>query len=412
MLGESIRLALGRLRANRLRSALTILGIVIGIAAVVSLVSLGAAVRADIDQNFAGLGVGTVTVQPGAEQTDADGGELGGRLVPGATTVGAPLTNADVDAIAELPGTETVAPVSQTAAEVTVDGETAAATLIASVPQLADTESFTLAAGSFMTDLAEQERLPVAVIGADLATELGIDSGDVGTDITIDARTYAVLGVLEPQGGIGFVNPDDGVIVPLSTAEGNLIDRDPEYDMVRVAAVAGAETGLADGVTDALLAERAIDDADDADFSVVEATSLISVAEDTSSLLTQLVSAVGAISLVVGAVGIANMMLVAVRERTREIGVRRAVGATRRDITTQFLSESVVLSVLGGIIGAVLGVVLSTILAEQLLATTAVVSQSAVALALVVSGVVGMLAGLGPAWQAASVDPTEALRYE
>jgi putative ABC transport system permease protein len=420
-----LHLALNRLRANLLRSALTVLGIVIGIAAVVSLVSLGSAVQRSIDEQFEGLGVGTLTVQrgnaPSAAPRREGGGALGGigtgqglarRLTPAQVTDAPPLTAEDVDAIEGQPGAAAVAPVARSRVEVGAGGTTVSADLVASTAALAATESFTLAAGNFLTDLTVDRRLPVAVVGSRVAEDLGLDPATaIGAQLTIDRRTFVVVGLLEEQGNASFVNADSAVMVPLAAA-GSVLGSDPDFDLIRIRATPAAETTLAADLTSPLRASRGLDEDDEADFSIVEATSIIEIADDTSTTMTTLISVIGAISLVVGAIGIANMMLVSVRERTREIGIRRAVGATRTDITWQFLSESIVLSVLGGIIGAVLGVALATGLAPTLLGVTAVVSTTSVLLALVVSFVVGLVAGIGPSWQAASVDPTEALRYE
>jgi putative ABC transport system permease protein len=416
-----LRLAVNRLRANALRSCLTVLGIVIGIAAVVSLVSLGSAVQRSIDDQFAGLGAGTLTVQAGeAVPTDTSGD---GRFRPGArlaAQVGSggdadvdPLTDQDVEAVAAQPAARAVAPVARGSVEVAAGDEAVPADLIASTPALADIESFQLAAGRFLSDRTADRRLPVAVLGTRLADDLGLDAASaVGAELRVDRRTYTVIGMLEEIGGASFVSADSAIIVPLDVAAGSLLDPDPTYDQIRVLAAEGGEATLPDAVAAALRDSRGIEDGAEDDFSIVEATAIIDVANETSSTLTTLVVVIGAISLVVGAIGIANMMFVVVRERTREIGIRRAVGATQPDIVLQFLVESVVLSLLGGAIGAALGVVLSMWLPGRVLDVPAVVSTPAIALALGVSFVVGLLAGMGPAWQAASVDPTTALRYE
>jgi putative ABC transport system permease protein len=414
-------LAVNRLRANALRSCLTVLGIVIGIAAVVSLVSLGSAVRRSIDDQFGGLGAGTFTVQAGEAVPAATGGD--GRFRPGArlaAQVGSggdagvdPLTDEDVDAVASQPGARAVAPVSRGSVEIVSGGEALSADLLATTPALADIESFELAAGRFLSDFTADRRLPVAVVGARLAEDLGLDPATaVGAELLVDRRTYTVIGLLEEIGGASFVSADSALIVPLDAAEGSLIDADPTYDQIRVLAEENAEVTLPDAVAAALRESRGIEAGADDNFSIVEATAIIEVANETSSTLTTLVILIGAISLVVGAIGIANMMFVAVRERTREIGIRRAVGATQPDIVVQFLVESVVLSLLGGAIGAAMGVGLAAWLPGRVLDVPAVISSAAILLALGVSFVVGLLAGIGPAWQAASVDPTTALRYE
>ncbi len=415
-------LAVNRLRANALRSCLTVLGIVIGIAAVVSLVSLGSAVRRSIDDQFAGLGAGTFTVQAGdAVANRATGGS--GRFTPGARLAAqvssgqdvnvAPLTDEDVDAVASQRGARAVAPVARASVEIVAGGDAITADLLATTPALADIESFEFAAGGFLSELTADRRLPVAVLGARLAEDLGLDPGDaVGAELRVDRRTYTVIGLLEEIGGASFVSADRALIVPMDAAAGSLLDADPTYDQIRVLAEENAETSLPDAATAALRESRGVEAGTDDDFSIVEATAIIEVANQTSSTLTTLIIVIGAISLVVGAIGIANMMFVAVRERTREIGIRRAVGATQPDIVVQFLVESVVLSLLGGAIGAAMGVALAVWLPGRVLDVPAVISTAAILLALGVSFVVGLLAGIGPAWQAASVDPTAALRYE
>ncbi|UCG41476.1 MAG: FtsX-like permease family protein, partial [Acidimicrobiia bacterium] len=267
-------------------------------------------------------------------------------------------------------------------------------------------EGWDVAAGSFLPEIADNGGLDVVVLGATLTEDLELDATSaVGATITIDGQSYGVVGVLE-EVGTSFVNADTSAIIPLTGAEGSLIDRDPDFNQIRVLADVDP-TVTATAVTDALAESRGDDD-----FSVIESSALISTASDISGTLTMLTTIIGSVSLVVGAIGIANMMLVAVRERSREIGIRRAVGASRSDITWQFLVESVVLSALGGIIGILLGAVLAAVLSTALLGVATVVSQTAVLGALGVAVFVGIAAGLGPAWQAASVDPTVALRYE
>jgi putative ABC transport system permease protein len=322
----------------------------------------------------------------------------------------ATLTAVDLDAIHSVPGVDAAAPVVQERAVVAAAGEEVAATVVATTSRLGSIEGWDTAAGSFLPELADSGTLDVAVLGSSLASELGLDAAEaVGSTVTIDGRSYGIVGVLE-EVGVSFVPADDGIIIPLAGAEGTIVDRDPEYSQIRV--LAGDDPAVVSAaVTDTLRSSRGVGDGDE-DFAVVESTAIIDTASEISGTLTMMTTIIGGVSLVVGAIGIANMMLVAVRERSREIGIRRAVGATRSDITGQFLLESVVLSVLGGVIGIALGGILAVWLSTALLGLTAAVSQTAVVGALAVSVFVGMAAGIGPAWQAASVDPTVALRYE
>ena len=420
MIAQSWALAIDRIRANILRSSLTMLGVIIGVAAVVALVSMGTAVENDIDDQFASLGADTLTIQPGDSpipgalggSEGGSGGGLGGRATPNLATVDsdATLTSADLEAVESVPGVEEAAPVVQERAMVTAGAEEVATTVVATTSGLGSIEGWEIAAGSFLPELADSGTLDVAVLGSTVAAELGLDPAEaVGSTVTIDGQSYGIVGVLE-EVGVSFVPADDGIIVPLAGAEGTIVDRDPDYSQIRV--LAGDEPAVVGAaVADALRSTRDVGNGDD-DFAVVESTAIIDTASEISGTLTMMTTIIGGVSLVVGAIGIANMMLVAVRERSREIGIRRAVGATRSDITGQFLVESVVLSVLGGVIGIALGGILAVWLSTALLGLSAAVSQVAVVGALLVSVFVGMAAGIGPAWQAASVDPTVALRYE
>lgn len=412
MILQAWALALDRIRANVLRSSLTMLGVIIGVAAVVALVSIGSAVEDNINDQFAGLGAETLTVQPGGTSF-ADGigeseGPLGGPGNPNLAVVqsDAVLTADDLLTIELVPSVEAVAPIVQQSKTMAHGASEVTSTIVATTSGLDEIEGWDIAAGSFLPEIADKGSLDVVVLGATLAEDLGFDAASaVGATITIDGQSYGVVGVLE-QVGTSFVAADTSAIIPISGAEGSLIDRGPDFNQIRVLAAFDPRV-TATAVTDALLDARGEDD-----FSVIESSALISTASDISGTLTMLTTIIGGVSLVVGAIGIANMMLVAVRERSREIGIRRAVGASRSDITWQFLVESVVLSALGGVIGILLGAVLAAVLSTALLGVATVVSQTAVLGALAVAVLVGIAAGLGPAWQAASVDPTVALRYE
>jgi putative ABC transport system permease protein len=414
VIAQSWTLAIDRIRANILRSSLTILGVIIGVAAVVGLVSIGAAVEASIDDQFSSLGANSLTVQAGdsaaARVGDTEGGVGNGSFAPDLAIVDsdATLTSEDLDAIAQTPGVEASAPIVQQ--RVTVAGPSAESTttVVATTSNLWMIEGWETAAGSFLPERADDGELAVAVLGSSLADELGLEPADaIGTTVTVDGQTYGVIGVLG-EVGVSFVPADDSIIVPLANAEGSVIDRDPDFSQIRVLAGEDPEV-VSDAVAETLRSTR---DVSEDDFSIVEATAIIDTASDVSGTLTMMVTIIGAVSLVVGAIGIANMMLVAVRERSREIGIRRAVGASRAAITGQFLVEAVVLSILGGLIGIAVGAVLAVGLSSTLLDLTATVSEIAVVGALLVSVLVGIAAGIGPAWQAASVDPTVALRYE
>ncbi len=311
MIATSVQLALRQLRVNALRSALTVLGIVIGIASVVALVSLGTAVQASIDDNLSGLGADTLSVTAGATaRSDSELGG-GGRLAASPTSAGDPLTEDDADAIAAVPGVTAAVPVVQAPGEVTL-GTTESTTMMATTSALADLESFTFAAGGWFSPLTDEAGLPVAVLGATLVEDLGLSPAQaIDAEVTVEGQAFTVVGVLDPVGGVSFVPPDDAVVLPLDAARDDVL-AGVDVTQVRVGLTETTPEVLA-AVDTALRTSRDLDTGEEADFTVTDAGSITDIAEETTSLLTTLVTAIGGISLVVGAIGIANMMLVAVR---------------------------------------------------------------------------------------------------
>jgi putative ABC transport system permease protein len=302
--------------------------------------------------------------------------------------------------------------VVQRTANITAGGTTVQNPVVGTTPAYVAVNGLKLARGSFFSDFATARRLQVAVLGATLTSDLGLSADRaVGTTVTVRGLPYTVIGVLQSQGGAGFVNPDDDLLVPLDTLAGRVTNSDPPVNQLRVAAAPGAVGTFGDTVVSALRAAHGLSGDESNDFLVINPNSLIQAQQQSSSNFTRLITAIAAISLVVGGIGIANVMLVAVRERTQEIGVRRAVGARRRDIVAQFLTEATVLSVLGGLLGVAAGLGLAYSL-PHLSDQQTIVSYPAAALALAISALVGIVAGIGPANQAAALDPAEALRYE
>jgi putative ABC transport system permease protein len=399
----SVRLALERLRANAARSALTVLGIVIGVGSVVTLVAVGNGSAAEVNSQFSGLGANTLTVTSGRG--------FGGGL-RGAAGSGTPLTMKDVDAIRAASGVAAVAPVVQASANITAGPTTVQSPVVGTTPEYVKVNGLQLAAGSFFSDFANARRLQVAVLGATLTSDLGLSTRQaVGTTVTVRGLPLVVIGVLRSQGGAGFVNPDDNLLIPIDTMAGRVTNGEPNVNQIRVTAAPDAVPSFGNSVTAALRASHGLGDTDDNDFLVINPNTLIAAQQQSSSNFTRLITAIAAISLVVGGIGIANVMLVAVRERTQEIGIRRAIGAKRRDILAQFLTEATVLSLLGGLLGVAAGLGLAYAL-PHLAQQRTIVSYPAAALALGISALVGIVAGLGPANQAAALDPAEALRYE
>jgi putative ABC transport system permease protein len=402
VIGEAVRLALGRLRANALRSMLTVTGLVIGVGSVVTLVAVGNGSAADVNDQFSRLGTNTLTVMGGR----GFGGGIAGTAGSNAT-----LTLADAAAIQQLDSVRAVAPIVQTQQTITNGATSVQATVKGTTTAIQGVDNLQLAGGAFFSGFAEDRGLKLAVLGASLASDLGLDARQaVGAVLDVGTERYQVIGVLR-QSGQGAQSQDDSLLVPLDAIKGRLVSADPSVNQLRVAAANGATDRYRRQVTSTLRTSHQLDPDDDNDFITLDPTTLIEASQASSTNFTRLITAIAAISLIVGGIGVANVMLVAVRERIREIGIRRAIGARRRDIVAQFLTEATVLSVIGGLLGIAAGLALAVALPNFTDQRT-IISYPAAALALAISAVVGIIAGLGPANQAAALDPATALRHE
>ena len=388
---ELLRLALSRLRTSRLRAALTLLGVVIGVASVVALVGVGQGTTSNITTRLASLGTNLLTVSPSG----------------GADT----LTLGDAEAIAKLDGVSAVAPELQTSATVAAGTKSSSVSVVGTGAAYAQVRAYDVWQGSFLTDATVEGGLRVAVLGATTASDLGLDQTAIGSTVSIAGLPFRVIGILQPKGGAGFNNPDDQVLVPLAVVQKYFVSG----DAIRTIGVSVASddrmTELTDAITALLRDRHELSATETADFSVFNQTQLLDAASSISATLTLLLGGIASISLIVGGIGIMNIMLVSVRERTREIGIRKAVGARGRDILLQFLIEALTLSLLGGLIGIVLGVGVSALIG-QLAGWGLQISPSTVAAAVAFSLLVGVVFGVWPARQAARLDPISALRYE
>jgi len=392
---ESLRLAFTSLRANPLRAVLTILGIVIGVAAVVALTAIGGGSTRAVENRFNAFGTDTITVATSRFSSNAT-----------------PLSQSDLEAINETPGVKMTVYTVETNATVTSGSTSVYETVIGTFPQFKTIDHLTLAAGTFFSPFAVSRGLPVAVLGSTVASDLGLSPlRAVGQTVNVGGVRFQVIGVLASQGGISFGSVDSSIIAPLPAIEGRLVGFHPDITSVRVQAQPSAVKTFEAAVESSLRSAHGLSTSAQDDFQITNASSIASAVSSSTKTLTELMAAIAAISLIVGGIGVANVMLVTVRERTREIGVRRAVGATRRDIVTQFLVDAVVISLIGGVIGLAVGFG-GAYAGGSALSVTPVFSPTAVVLAIVVAIVVGVLAGIGPALQASSVEPTNALRYE
>ncbi len=402
MILEAVRLALSRLRANALRSMLTVVGLVIGVSSVVTLVAVGNGSAADVNDQFSGLGANTLTVQ---------GGRGFGGGIRGSAGSNQTLTLTDVKQLSKLSSVRAVAPVVQATATVTNGSTSVQGTVKGTTTALKDVENLKIAGGSYFSGFAQDRGLKLAVLGSTLASDLGLDARTgVGTTIDVGTERYLIVGVLQSSGS-SPQSQDDALLVPMNAIRGRLVANQPKVDQLRVAAATGASSRYESDVVAALRSDHNLGSSDDNDFQTIDPTTLITARQASSANFTRLITAIAAISLVVGGIGVANVMLVAVRERVREIGIRRAIGARRRDIVAQFLTEATVLSILGGLLGVAAGVGIALAL-PHVTGQRTITSYPAAGLSLIVAALVGIVAGLGPANQAAGLDPAAALRYE
>ncbi len=392
---ELLRLALSRLRTSRMRAALTMLGVIIGVASVVALVGVGQGTTSTITNRLNALGTNLLTISPTGQSSS------------GTTT----LTLGDADAIAKLEGVAAVAPEISTSQTVDRGTTSTDTTVVGTSADYASVRAFTVWQGTFLTAPALDRGLRVAVLGATTADTLGITAQDLGTEIRIGGIPFQVIGILQPKGGAGFQDPDDQVVVPAATVQKYFVGGD-SVRTIGVSTTDAADMATVKADITALLRDRhELAATDDDDFNVFDQTQLLEAATSISGTLTLLLGGIASISLIVGGIGIMNIMLVSVRERTREIGIRKAVGARRRDILAQFLVEALTLSLIGGLIGIAVGLLVSAGIG-RLAGWGFVFSPSTVAVAVLFSLLVGVVFGVWPARQAARLDPITALRYE
>ncbi len=397
---ELVRLSLQRIGSSPLRSALTMLGVIIGVASVVAVVSIGQGTGRRITTSIGSLGTNLLTINAGRSFSG---------LARGAAGTATTLTLGDATAVAALADIETVAPSISSQQLVASGIQNETVSVVGTTPDYLGVHADQVWQGSFLTQPSQDLSLRVAVIGSTTATNLKLGPGNLGQPITIGGLPYRLIGILQPKGGVG--SADDVVIVPLSTLQ-HRISSSASLSSISVSMVDGADSSATTNLITAVLRVRHhLAATATADFSVTTQAQLLSVASTVSNTLTLLLVGIGSISLVVGGIGIMNIMLVSVRERTREIGIRKAIGARRRDVLAQFLVEAVVLSLLGGVLGIAIGALASLVIG-QIAGWGFVFSLPIVAIALVFSALVGIVFGVWPARQAAVLDPIVALRYE
>jgi putative ABC transport system permease protein len=409
---ESIRVALRALGSNKLRAVLTMLGMVIGVGAVIALMSIGQGMQAGVTSRISSLGTNLLFVTPGATTSG------GVRTQAGSAST---LTAEDAEAIAEaVPQVSRVAPEASTRAQVVANGQNANTQVTGVTPDYQQVRNWELAQGEFITAGQVTARSLVAVLGATTAQNLFGDSDPIGQTLRVNNTTLRVVGVLQAKGSGGMGNSDDVIFVPLTTAQTRLNraqtasgGRTVSQINVQLVDESSATSDAAVAAIGELLLER--HRKAEADFTVRSQEDLLATSTAVSGFITIFLGAVAGISLVVGGIGIMNIMLVSVTERTREIGIRKAIGARRSDILSQFLIEATVVSLVGGAIGIILGAGGSRLLDGINLggqAVETVVASGSIVLAFTVSVLIGLFFGVYPAVKASRLNPIQALRYE
>jgi putative ABC transport system permease protein len=399
-----LAVGISALTRNRMRSLLTVLGIVIGVAAVIATLAIGQGARASVQAQIAALGANTLTVIPG---TVTAGGARGGM---GSITT---MTLDDAQAIQhECPAVDAVAPTVRTVAQVVAGGQNWSTQIQGTTPDFVIIRQWPVESGVFITDSDVRGSSKVAILGSEVVKNLFPGVDPIGSVVRIKDIPFRVVGVLSTKGGSGFGgNQDDIVFVPITTAQHKLMGI-THVNSVTVSAVSAGEVNTAvDQITDLLRQRHRIRPGDNPDFFMFTQAEFAQTAESTSKVMTLLLASVAAVSLLVGGIGIMNIMLVSVTERTREIGIRRAIGARRRDILMQFLVEAAFLSLAGGAFGVLIGV-LAAMLVSSIARWPTMVQPGAVLLAFGFASIVGLFFGFYPARQASRLDPIEALRYE
>lgn len=400
---ESLKMATKTLSANKLRSGLTMLGIIIGNASVIAMIGIGEGAQKYVNGQLQTLGPNVLFVVPGSREAR----QLGDLDVPRNLVV------ADADAIAsQVPSVAAVAAEKTTQGIVSYRSRNASSSIVGTTSGFLEVRSFEIAQGRFLTDLDQRSNALVAVIGDTLATSLFDDRSPLGQQIRVKGISFEIVGVLERKGSSLGLDYDDAVMIPITTLASRIVGRTSPYGVdvgfISISANSQAEMETAEfQVTNLLRLRHGITDTDD--FYISSQDTLLDIANTVTGALTLMLAAIASISLFVGGIGIMNIMLVSVRERTQEIGLRKAIGATQQDILTQFLIEAVILAAIGGLVGTGLGVS-GIYLIAALSPFEAGVSVVAVAIAVGVSGSIGLFFGVVPARQAAKLDPIVALR--
>jgi putative ABC transport system permease protein len=405
MLKDLLKETIWSLSTNKARSGLTILGIVIGIASVITMVAIGQGAQSSIEKNIEAIGSNLIVVMPGAQRV--------GGISQGAGS-NQTLTVEDADAIkSQVQDIKAVAPEASRRYQATARGNNTNTQVIGTVQDYLVARNITMNIGSFFNDQQIKSSAKVAILGPIARDDLfGVNTDPTGQSVRIKNVDFQVIGVTTGKGGAGFSNPDDSIFVPLSSAQHYLAGNNFLSDISVAAIDQASMSSVQQQISDLLLTRHKIADPTQADFNILNQNDIIATATSVTNTFTILLSSIAGISLLVGGIGIMNMMLTNVTERTREIGLRKAVGIRKIYINLQFLAEAVALTFLGGALGIFLGWLAALAVTKFVPNLTTQISMSSIFLAFGVSAAVGIVFGFYPARRAANLNPIDALRYE